>query len=163
MVNWRFNPCEVCCQVCTSCCEGFDDPPDDIVVDLGVGGLTDAGDCSGGDCELVAGEWTISKASFFDDNCLWSFVEQSFCGFITELAIFVRVKIDENSECYWEVTVKIDSNIGEPDGTAVYESAHGEFSDCDLASPLSLSKQSEDWSTFCNGALPATITIEAAP
>ena len=158
-----------CCCDCGGCCTDVDRPGASIV-DFGAGGLTDTTTrCTGGwftNCVDIAGEWELSS---FGDGCQWEITATPACfPFPPDDVLRILLEIRRSGGgCFHRVTVTLTDSVDDEIeiGSAVYETTPGVFveNDCTLASAVTLTKVSEDWSVWCGGSLPNTITIKAAP
>ncbi len=149
-----------CCppSSCESCCSGFT-LPNNIIVDLGAGGLTGVVcDDAPNSCQDIAGEFTVPKTS----ACTYD-VEFGWC-FDFGLVFAVQLaRGDDGCGCIWRVTVAMSGLFG--DGNSLWETTEKTFleNDCTLASAVTVNEIHHIWNFPCVGSLPAAITIKAAP
>jgi hypothetical protein len=156
--------CGVCaCNVVEAepceCCEAA--PPPLVVLDLGAGGWTDD-QC---DCDVIAGEFELVAVG----ACSWQDLAPSpmtctlTCG-ATSVTLLIRLSIFRtiSNECWWGVSIDfIADGPGCLLGHAEYNSSFFATTpdDCyDL--PVTLTKVVDLPGDICNGALPATITLD---
>ena len=116
-----------------------------MTVDFGAGGLTDG---TVAVCDAVVGDIVVTRTT----GCTWIYVLDSFSA--------ITLQIEHvGSDCNWYVLVSIsDGGVAEQ---AVYRTTPediGTFDCTDL--PATLSKESENFGTYCTGSLPATIAVE---
>lgn len=163
---------------CACCGSGSDcdccaTTPASLTVDFGAGGWTDGTfpGCVGGACATIAGDWVVtekpnSEAPF--GLCHLRSFSNVYCALFTAELTIRAVIVKTGGDCFWRVTVTLLLPGITRGNEAVFESATTALASFNCTTmPVTLSKVSDaeygfgaPGSNGCQGALPATITLD---
>lgn len=151
-----------------NCCP---DPPAQMEVDLGAGGLTDGTCCAGGNCAAVASTYSLDPYHSFGGDCYWKYSEEDWCPIeagckgdcgVAPYGLLVIAWVDR-ATCKLKVLVTpfgkggTDDATDCPKGWTIYEST--DILDSTCVGSWTLNKFDEEWDRVCSGSLPASITV----
>jgi len=157
--------CPRCGHQCGALCYFTGTVPEEMVLDVGVGGLIDL-NC--GYCNQVQGEYTLSSIY---GACLWRYEENNVCVWgLNSRNLLVELNLlGIAGAWYFLATVKLWI-LGGPGGDAAqFQSAVSESDDClallDENGKIPLTKIYETWGPACDpaSAMPDTIYAWVAP
>jgi hypothetical protein len=150
-------------EPCPCCDDGFPAAAE-YVIDLGAGGWTDS-TCSF--CDDVAGEFLLTSAS----SCVWSYTDEIACpdngggNCYPRIIVMSLTLVTSGETCKWVFRMSgpgvCDPADNQLSFLAVYESGDMSSGEDCQSLPVTLNKVT-DTNAVCGGALPATITLEAA-
>ena len=169
--KFKFDACPECCEEETPVCtitagDCLGEMPDAMIVDLGVGGLSDSG-CS--QCDEILGEFEVASTyTPVNPDCAWQYAAKGMCGTYEADLTIDLFRFPGVGGWGWQVNVLIDSS---PSGYYQHEVSYKSDifkydSDCwqpDDEGEVALTKVSEfeiGYYEACTGSLPGTITIK---
>lgn len=146
---------------CVTCC-GLVDASLEYDVDFGAGGWTDTAFCTR--CNDVAGVFTVTDRVIQGiaignpyPGCRWTFTDFTWCTYFN----LVLRRYVAGSQCYWLLTVDLNAGASGSATASYQQGPEARNAPCFLGSPLTLTKQTDNPGGPCDGALPATITIQS--